>query len=126
MELYYRSFIDESNTCLVVIQWICYFYFYWSYFCGNLSRKSFGYHLIGSFNMLKVLVVGAGAVGLGLASFLLQSGCHVSLLARDDTELVKNGLYWVGILGEFYSDSFEILYGPAKDTKVDFVLCKIF
>ena len=46
--------------------------------------------------MLKVLVVGAGAVGLGLASFLLQSGCRVSLLARDDTKLVRNGLYQIG------------------------------
>jgi 2-dehydropantoate 2-reductase len=72
--------------------------------------------------MLKVLVVGAGAVGLGLASFLLQSGCRVSLLARDDTELVKNGLYRVGIFGEFHSDSFEIFHGPAKDIKYDFVL----
>ena len=72
--------------------------------------------------MLKVLVVGAGAVGLGLASFLLQSGCRVSLLARDDAELVKNGLYRVGIFGEFHSHSFEIFYGPANDTKFDFVL----
>jgi 2-dehydropantoate 2-reductase len=72
--------------------------------------------------MLKVLVVGAGAVGLGLASFLLQSDCRVSLLARDDTELVNNGLYRVGIFGEFHSHSFEILQGPAEDTKFDFVL----
>jgi 2-dehydropantoate 2-reductase len=72
--------------------------------------------------MLKVLVVGAGAVGLGLASFLLQSGCRVSLFARDDTELVKNGLYRVGIFGEFHSDSFDMFYGPTKDTKFDFVL----
>ncbi len=72
--------------------------------------------------MLKVLVVGAGAVGLGLASFLLQSGCRVSLLAREDTELVKNGLYRVGIFGEFYSDSFEIFHGPTKEAKFDFVL----
>ena len=72
--------------------------------------------------MLKVLVVGAGAVGLGLASFLLQSGCRVSLLARDDTELVRNGLYRVGVFGDFYSDSFEIFHGPAKDREFDFVL----
>jgi 2-dehydropantoate 2-reductase len=72
--------------------------------------------------MLKVLVVGAGGVGLGLASFLLQSGCRVSLLARDDTELVKNGLYRVGIFGDFHSDSLEIFHGSAKDVKFDFVL----
>jgi 2-dehydropantoate 2-reductase len=73
-------------------------------------------------DMLKILVVGAGAVGLGLASFLLQSGCRVSLLAREDTELVKNGLCRVGIFGEFHSDSFEIFSGPAKDANFDFVL----
>jgi 2-dehydropantoate 2-reductase len=79
-------------------------------------------HLIEIPDMLKILVVGAGAVGLGLASFLLQSGCRVSLLAREDTELVKNGLYRIGIFGEFHSDSFEIFHGPAKDEKFDFVL----
>ena len=72
--------------------------------------------------MLKVLVVGAGAVGLGLASFLLQSGCRVSLLGREDTELEKNGLYRIGIFGEFHSDSFEIFHGPAQDEEFDFVL----
>ena len=66
--------------------------------------------------------MGAGAVGLGLASFLLQSGCRVSLLVREDKELVGNGLYRVGILGEFHSDSFEIFHGPAKGEKFDFVL----
>ena len=74
------------------------------------------------FDMLKVLVVGAGAVGLGLASFLMQSGCRVSFLAREDAELAKNGLYRVGIFGEFYSDSFDIFRGPTKDAKFDFVL----
>jgi 2-dehydropantoate 2-reductase len=80
------------------------------------------FHIIESPNMLKVLVVGAGAVGLGLASFLLQSGCRVSLLGREDTELVKNGLYRVGIFGEFHSNSFDIFHGSAKDVKFDFVL----
>ena len=79
-------------------------------------------HTLESLDMLKVLVVGAGAVGLGLASFLLQSGCRVSLLARESTELVKNGLYRVGIFGEFHSNSFDIFHGPAKDVKFDFVL----
>lgn len=87
-----------------------------------MKSSVFRLHTIESSDMLKVLVVGAGAVGLGLASFLLQSGCRVSLLAREDTELVKNGLYRVGIFGEFYSDSFEIFHGPAKDAKFDFVL----
>ena len=79
-------------------------------------------HMIESPDMLKVLVVGAGAVGLGLASFLMQSGCRVSLLGREDTELEKNGLYRIGIFGEFHSDSFEIFHGPAQDEEFDFVL----
>ena len=78
--------------------------------------------MIESPDMLKVLVVGAGAVGLGLASFLMQSGCRVSLLGREDTELEKNGLYRIGIFGEFHSDSFEIFHGPAQDEEFDFVL----
>ena len=78
--------------------------------------------MIESSNMLKVLVVGAGAVGLGLASFLLQSGCRVSFLAREDTELAKNGLYRIGIFGDFHSDSIDIFRGPAKDVNFDFVL----
>jgi len=78
--------------------------------------------MIESIEMLKVLVVGAGAVGLGLASFLLQSGSLVSFLVRENTELVRNGLYRISIFGEFHSSSFEIFHGPAKDAKFDFVL----
>jgi 2-dehydropantoate 2-reductase len=80
------------------------------------------FFMIESIEMLKVLVVGAGAVGLGLASFLLQSGSRVSFLVRENMELVRNGLYRIGIFGEFHSSSFEIFHGPAKDAKFDFVL----
>jgi 2-dehydropantoate 2-reductase len=72
--------------------------------------------------MLKVLVMGAGAVGLGLASFLLQSRCRVSLVARDDTDLVENGLYRTGIFGEFHSKAFDIFQDSAKDEKFDYIL----
>jgi 2-dehydropantoate 2-reductase len=78
--------------------------------------------MIESIEMLKVLVVGAGAVGLGLASFLLQSGSRVSFLVRENWELVRNGLYRIGIFGEFHSSSFEIFHGPAKEKNFDFVL----
>jgi len=61
--------------------------------------------------MIKVLVLGAGAVGLGLSSFLLQSGSSVTLVGRKDTVnlLRDKGLNRVGIFGEFYStpESFE-------------------
>ena len=55
--------------------------------------------------MIKVLVLGAGAVGLGLSSFLIESGCLVTLVGRQATvALVRGkGLTRVGIFGELYS-----------------------
>ena len=62
--------------------------------------------------MLKVLIIGAGAVGLGLASFLLKSGCRISLVGREPTvnDLAAYGLYRVGIFDDFYSppESFAV------------------
>ena len=54
--------------------------------------------------MLKVLIIGAGAVGLGLASFLLKSGCRISLVGREPTvnALAANGLDRVGIFDDFH------------------------
>ena len=54
--------------------------------------------------MLKVLIIGAGAVGLGLASFLLQSGCRISLVGREPTvnALAANGLDRVGIFDDIH------------------------
>jgi len=63
--------------------------------------------------MLKVLIIGAGAVGLGLASFLLQSGCRITLVGREPTinSLAAYGLYRIGIFDEFHSppQSFTVL-----------------
>ena len=55
--------------------------------------------------MLKVLIIGAGAVGLGLDSFLLKSGCRISFVGREPTvnPLAGYGLYRVGIFDDFYS-----------------------
>ena len=55
--------------------------------------------------MIKVLVLGAGAVGLGLSSFLLQSNCSVTLVGRKDTVslLRGKGLSRIGIFGELCS-----------------------
>lgn len=57
--------------------------------------------------MIKVLVLGGGAVGLGLSSFLLKSECSVTLVGRKDTVLAlgKKGLHRVGIFGELHSPS---------------------
>ena len=64
--------------------------------------------------MIKILVLGAGAVGLGLSSFLLQSGCSVTIVGRKDTVnlLRDRGLNRIGIFGEFYSppESFETYF----------------
>jgi len=54
---------------------------------------------------MRILVYGAGAVGLGIASCLLKSGEHVDIIARKDTvnALSKGGLKRNGIFGEFYA-----------------------
>ena len=51
---------------------------------------------------MKVLVFGAGAVGLGLSSFLLQAGHRVHLVGKEQTvvALRKTGLKRRGIFGE--------------------------
>ena len=51
---------------------------------------------------MKVLVFGAGAVGLGLSSFLLQAGHRVHLVGKEQTvaALRKTGLKRQGIFGE--------------------------
>ena len=53
---------------------------------------------------MKVLVFGAGAVGLGLASFLLQGEHRVHLVGKEKTVLAlrKNGLKRRGVFGEAY------------------------
>jgi len=55
--------------------------------------------------MLKVLIIGAGSVGLGLSSFLLQSGCRITLVGREPTvnALAAYGLDRIGIFDDFYS-----------------------
>jgi 2-dehydropantoate 2-reductase len=52
---------------------------------------------------MKLLLYGAGAVGLGLASCLLKNGETVDLIGRADTvaELQKNGLQRTGLFGNF-------------------------
>jgi len=63
--------------------------------------------------MLKVLIIGAGSVGLGLSSFLLQSGCRITLIGREPTvnALAGCGLDRIGIFDEFHSppESFTVL-----------------
>jgi 2-dehydropantoate 2-reductase len=65
---------------------------------------------------MKVLIYGAGAVGLGLASCLLKSRVEVCLVARRDTveALRQRGLVRTGIFGRFQAkpksfDAFQTL-----------------
>ena len=80
---------------------------------------------------MKILIYGGGAVGLGIASALVQSGNHVSILARSETgaALLDNGLAREGVFGAYHSsaDRFDVLrqltesvgfryvYVPARD-----------
>lgn len=51
---------------------------------------------------MRTLVYGGGAVGLGLASFLLQSGAQAAVIARPETaaRLREDGLRRTGIFGD--------------------------
>ena len=51
---------------------------------------------------MKALIFGAGAVGIGLSSFLLQGGHRVHIVGREPTvtSLRKNGLKRQGVFGE--------------------------
>ncbi len=56
---------------------------------------------------MKILNFGAGAVGLGLDSCLIKSGCDVTILARPHTAelLNKEGFKRTGIFGDFIADA---------------------
>ena len=52
---------------------------------------------------MNILLYGAGAVGLGLASCLLKAGEQVDLVGREETvsALQLNGLQRTGLFGDF-------------------------
>ena len=52
---------------------------------------------------MKVLIYGAGSVGLGLASCLIKSGEEVALIGREETvqALRQEGLWRTGIFGNY-------------------------
>jgi 2-dehydropantoate 2-reductase len=55
---------------------------------------------------MKVLIYGGGAVGLGIAGFLLKSKAQVDIIARENTVLAlsKNGLVRTGIWGDYSAE----------------------
>jgi len=54
---------------------------------------------------MRILIYGGGAVGLGVASCLLRSGCEVDLITRRETvdALGVDGLVRTGLFGEFHA-----------------------
>jgi 2-dehydropantoate 2-reductase len=80
------------------------------------------------FVTMRVLIYGAGAVGLGLASCLLKSKSEVCLVGRPNTvhELRLSGLSRTGIFGQFHAEpgsftSYQSL-DEIKNTAFDFIL----
>jgi len=55
---------------------------------------------------MRVLIYGGGAVGLGVASCLLRSGCEVDIIARRATvdALRAGGLVRTGLFGNFHAE----------------------
>ena len=53
---------------------------------------------------MRVLNYGAGAVGLGIDSCLIQTGCHLDIIARPQTAqaLMRSGLKRSGLLGSLH------------------------
>ncbi len=77
---------------------------------------------------MNILLCGAGAVGLGLASCLLKAGERVDLIGREATvtALQQNGLQRTGLFGDFTAapDSFGV-YASLSDlpeTDYDYLL----
>ena len=77
---------------------------------------------------MNILLYGAGAVGLGLASCLLKSGEHVDLIGREDTvdALQQNGVQRTGLFGDFTAAPESLgAYASLKElppTEYDFIL----
>jgi 2-dehydropantoate 2-reductase len=77
---------------------------------------------------MKLLLYGAGAVGLGLASCLLKAGERLDLIGREETvaALQQNGLQRTGIFGEFQAapESFGAYASLSElsETDYDFIL----
>ena len=80
------------------------------------------------FVTMRVLIYGAGAVGLGLASCLLKADSEVCLITRPDTvrELKQGGLVRTGIFGQFHAEPSSFTAEQSLDeignTTFDFIL----
>jgi 2-dehydropantoate 2-reductase len=75
-----------------------------------------------------ILIYGAGAVGLGIASCLLRAGAKLDILARPDTvnSLRRHGLIRTGIFGKYTADPSRFTASASLDDSAaqtyDFIL----
>jgi len=71
---------------------------------------------------MRILIIGGGSVGLGIASCLLKSGNKVTIVARKDTcaKLQSQGLLRTGVFGEHHSppETFDV-YSEITDVPTD-------
>ena len=60
---------------------------------------------------MKILLIGAGAVGMGIASTLIKSGAELSIVARGESAcmLEENGIRREGIFGEEHHNFSEFV-----------------
>ena len=77
---------------------------------------------------MDILIIGAGAVGIGLATSLLSQDVNVSIFARGETakEIRKNGLKRTGLFTHysFMPDEFQVYedYSEIPEKSFDYVL----
>jgi len=77
---------------------------------------------------MNILIYGAGAVGLGLASCLIETGHHVVLVARPESveALNKHGLKRTGLFGEVHAEPHQFaavsFLADVPDKAFDFIL----
>ena len=80
---------------------------------------------------MNVLIYGGGAVGLGIATALIKSGCKVDIAARGKAVelLKKHGIERRGIFGSFhYKPDFFGVYSSIKeieDKHYDYILTAV-
>ncbi|MCC8076102.1 MAG: 2-dehydropantoate 2-reductase [Clostridiales bacterium] len=80
---------------------------------------------------MEVLIVGTGAVGVGMAATLHSVGCGVSLLARGATKdaILAGGLRRTGLFGEVVIPAGETMvsddYGAFPENAFDYILISV-
>jgi len=74
---------------------------------------------------MRVLIIGAGGVGLGLGAFLINAGVDVSFLATDETaKHIKEGFRVFGIFGDYFYEptQYKVLEGFKGIGEFDYIL----